>query len=84
MSRTVTPQENASKAGNDNGLRDHTQSADPPRAAEWAAFPANDAELGQVIEAWPGLPEAVRAGTVQFRRVPRPIAMGSLLPVLVV
>jgi len=64
MSRTVTPQENDSKAGNDNDLRDHTQSADPPRAAECAAFPSNDAELGQVIEAWPGLPDAIRSGIV--------------------
>ena len=61
MSRTVTPQENDSKAGNDNDLRDHTQSADPPRAAECAAVPPDDGELATVVAAWSTLPEAVRA-----------------------
>ena len=45
----------------DNDLRNNTADTSDPRAAPGAAQNTPDAQLAAVIQAWPGLPEAVRA-----------------------
>ena len=62
--RFPKPQTSERKCSNDNGLQDSAESGTTPSTTTVQENSPIDPDLAAVIDAWPALPDAVKAGIV--------------------